>query len=169
MYRAVDRFARLCYLAKQLGICVNLEFPHWTETGDLAETTRVVRAVDRSNAGILVDMLHMGRSRSSLEDLAALPREWLHFAHVCDAERDVPPTLEGIIHTARDERLFPGEGTIDVRGILACLPQDIPYSLEIPRVALTKAVGPEEVALLALRVARSHIDAFDAAVSTSRR
>ena len=67
--------------------------------------------------------------------------------------------MAGIIHTARDERQFPGEGGIDVRGILACLPQDIPYALEIPRVALTKAVGPEEVALLALRVARSHLDA----------
>jgi hypothetical protein len=66
--------------------------------------------------------------------------------------------MAGIIHTARDERQFPGEGGIDVRGILDCLPQDIPYALEIPRVALTKAVGPEEVALLALRVARSHLD-----------
>ena len=66
--------------------------------------------------------------------------------------------MAGIIHTARDERQFPGEGGIDVRSILACLPQDIPYALEIPRVALTKAVGPEEVALLALRVARSHLD-----------
>ena len=71
---------------------------------------------------------------------------------------EVPTTLAGMIHTARDERQFPGEGGIDVRGILACMPQDIPYALEIPRVALTKAVGPEEVALLAIRVARSHLD-----------
>ena len=39
-----------------------------------------------------------------------------------------------IIRTARDERLFPGEGGIDVRGILAAMPSDIPYALEIPRV-----------------------------------
>jgi hypothetical protein len=38
------------------------------------------------------------------------------------------------------------------------MPEDIPYALEIPRVALTRAVGPEEVALLALRVAQSHLD-----------
>ena len=38
------------------------------------------------------------------------------------------------------------------------MPQDIPYALEIPRVALTKAVGPEEVARLAVTVARSHLD-----------
>ncbi len=156
--RKTARFAKLCDLAKPLGIFVSLEFPHWTETGNLAEATRVVRAVNRSNAGILVDMLHFGRSDSSADELAKLPREWFRFAHVCDAAREVPPTMAGIIHTARDERQFPGEGGIDVRGILAALPQDIPYALEIPRAALTRAVGPKEVARLAIRVARSHLD-----------
>ena len=156
--RAVARFARLCDLAKPLSIAVSLEFPHWTETGNLSEAARVVRAVNRSNAGILVDMLHLGRSDSTLDELASLPPEWFRFAHVCDAAREVPPTMAGIIHTARDERQFPGEGGIDVRGILACLPPDIPYALEIPRVALTRAVGPEEVARLAITVARSHLD-----------
>ena len=156
--RAVDRFARLCELAKPFRIVVNLEFPHWTETGDLAEAARVIRRADRDNAGILVDMLHMGRSHSSVDELAALPREWFHFAHVCDAEHHVPDNLGEIIHTARDERLFPGEGTIDVHGILARMPSGIVYSLEIPRTALTKAVGPEEVARLALKVARTHLD-----------
>jgi sugar phosphate isomerase/epimerase len=169
--RATERFARLCDLAKPLGIFVSLEFPHWTETGNLATAAKAVRAVKRSNAGILVDMLHMGRSDSSLKDLAKMPREWFRFAHVCDAAREVPATMEGIIRTARDERQFPGEGGIDVRGILGCMPQDIPYALEIPRVALTRAVGPEEVALLALRVAQSHLDGArtDAAAAAARR
>ena len=156
--RAVDRFARLCDLAQPLGIFVSLEFPHWTETGNLAEAARVVRAVKRANAGILVDMLHMCRSRSSLEELAGLPREWFRFAHICDASREVPPTMEGIIRTARDERLFPGEGECAVLETLACLPEDIPYSLEIPKLTLTRAIGPEEVARLALIAAKSHIE-----------
>ncbi len=83
--RKIARFARLCDLASERDIFVSLEFPHWTETGNLAEAARVVRAVNRSNAGILVDMLHFGRSDSTLEQLAALPREWFRFAHVCDA------------------------------------------------------------------------------------
>ena len=163
--RKTARFARLCDLAKPLGIFVSLEFPHWTETGNLTEAAKVVRAVNRSNAGILVDMLHFGRSDSSIDELAALPREWFRFVHVCDAAKEVPPTMAGIIHTARDERQFPGEGGIDVRGILAAMPQDIPYALEIPRVALTNAVGPEEVARLAVTVARSHLDTRDYAGS----
>ena len=46
--RATARFARLCDLARSRGIFVSLEFPHWTETGTLAEAARVVRAVNRS-------------------------------------------------------------------------------------------------------------------------
>lgn len=156
--RATNRFAALCDMAKAMGIFVSLEFPHWTETGNLSTAVDVILAVNRDNAGILIDMLHFARSNSSLDELAALPRGWFRFAHVCDAPREIPPTLEGVIHTARDERLFPGEGGIDVRGILACMPDEIPYALEIPRVALTRAVGPEEVALLAIRVARSHLE-----------
>ncbi len=166
--RKIARFAKLCDLAKPLGIFVNLEFPHWTETGNLTEAANVVRTVNRTNAGILVDMLHFGRSSSSLDELAALPRSWFRFAHVCDAAKEVPPTLNGIIHTARDERQFPGEGGLDVRGILAALPQDIPYALEIPHAALTNAVGPEEVARLAVAVARSYLDTRDDAQSPAR-
>jgi sugar phosphate isomerase/epimerase len=153
--RATARFARLCDLAKPLGIFVSLEFPHWTETGTLSEAARVVRAVNRSNAGILVDMLHFGRSNSSLDELSQLPREWLRFAHVCDAAKEVPPTLAGIIRTARDERQFPGEGGI--------------YALEIPRVTLTKAVGPEEVARLALVVAKRHLEGAELRAGSSQR
>ncbi|MGE5171249.1 MAG: sugar phosphate isomerase/epimerase family protein [Rudaea sp.] len=156
--RKIDHFARLCDLAKPLGIFVSLEFPHWTETGNLVEAARVLRAASRSNACILIDMLHFARSDSSVDELRTLPREWFRFAHVCDAEKTCPATLEGIVRTARDERLFPGEGTIDVRGILACLPPQIPYSLEIPRNALSRAVGPHETARLALAVSRDQLD-----------
>lgn len=166
--RAVERFARLCDLAKPLDIFVSLEFPHWTETGDLTEAARVVRAVDRPNAGILVDMLHFGRSNSSLDELASLPREWFRFAHLCDAAKEVPPTMQGIIHTARDERQWPGEGSLEVREILARLPQDIPYALEIPHVTLTRALGPEEVARIGLAVAKSFVDGIDFVARSAR-
>jgi sugar phosphate isomerase/epimerase len=156
--RAVERFARLCDLAKPLGIFPSLEFPHWTETGSLSEAVKVLRAANRSNAAILVDMLHFVRSNSSRDELKSLPREWFRFIHVCDAAKELPPTIDGIIHTARDERQFPGEGGLDVKGLLACLPQNVPYALEIPRNTLTKAVGAAEVARLALVVAQSYLD-----------
>ena len=120
--RKIDRFAQLCEMARPLGLTIDLEFPSWTETPDLREATRVLRGANQPNAGILVDLLHFARSGSSVADLRQLPAEWFHFAHVCDAPSAVPTTNEGLIHTARFERLFPGEGGIDVHGILAALP-----------------------------------------------
>jgi sugar phosphate isomerase/epimerase len=156
--RKAERFARLCDFAKPLGIFVSLEFPHWTETGNLSAAAQVVRETKRSNAGILVDMLHFARSHSSYEELESLPREWFTFAHLCDAALEVPPTMAGIIRTARDERQWPGEGGIDVKGILSRLPSHIPYSLEIPHNILTKAVGPAEVARIAILASRAFLD-----------
>ena len=157
--RATERFAEICDLAAPLGLGIDLEFPSWTETPNLAEAVRVLRSVERPNAGILVDTLHFDRSNSSRDVLKTLPRRWFRFAHVCDAPREKPATVDGVIHTARAERLFPGDGGIDVRGILECLPPDIPYALEIPGETLAARVGLAEYARLALLRARQHLEA----------
>jgi 4-hydroxyphenylpyruvate dioxygenase len=162
--RKIDNFGRLCEMARPLGLTIDLEFPSWTETPDLGEATRVLRAADQPNAGILVDLLHFARSGSSVADLRQLPAEWFHFAHVCDAPAAIPRTNEGLIHTARFERLFPGEGGIDVHGILDALPAGIPYALEIPRATLVAQVGAKEHARLAVAAARDHLDVERAGV-----
>lgn len=156
--RKTDHFAELCELARPLGLSLELEFPSWTETRNLAEAVRVLREADQPNAGILVDLLHFARSDSSIEELRGLPDTWFHFAHVCDAPGEIPPTTEEIIHTARFERLPPGEGGIDVHGILDALPSGIPYALEIPRATLVAQVGAKEHARMAISAARRHLD-----------
>ncbi|MEU4425568.1 TIM barrel protein [Actinoplanes sp. NPDC024001] len=157
--RKIDRYAQLCQLAHPLGLTVDLEFPSWTETPDLTEATRVLRAAGQPNAGLLIDLLHFARSGSSVADLRELPAEWFHFAHVCDAPPGVPPAKEDLIHTARFERLYPGEGGIDIDGILAALPPGIPYALEIPRAQLVAQIGAKEHARLAVAAARRRLDA----------
>lgn len=156
--RKTDRFAELCELARPFGLTMDLEFPSWTETPDLGEATRVLRAAGQPNAGILIDLLHFARSDSDVTELRQLPQEWFHFAHVCDAPAEVPSTTEGLIHTARFERLFPGEGGIDAVGILSALPSGIPYALEVPRATLVAQVGAKEHARLAISAARRHLD-----------
>jgi hypothetical protein len=84
------------------------------------------------------------------------PRHWFHFAHVCDAPAQIPTTREELIHTARFERLFPGEGGIDIHGILGALPATIPYALEIPRATLAAQLGEKECARLAIHAARQN-------------
>jgi sugar phosphate isomerase/epimerase/4-hydroxyphenylpyruvate dioxygenase-like putative hemolysin len=156
--RKTDRFAELCQLAAPFGLTVDLEFPSWTETPNLASATSILRAADQPNAGMLIDMLHFARSESSVAELRELPREWFHYAHVCDAPAEIPRTTSELIHTARFERLFPGEGGIDIPDILGALPYGIPFALEIPRAMLVAQVGAKEHARRAIAAARRHLD-----------
>jgi sugar phosphate isomerase/epimerase len=156
--RAIEHYARLCELARPLNLSVDLEFITWTDTADLAAAAAIVGAANQPNGGILVDTLHFCRSGCSLEALRALPRSWFRFAQVCDAPAQAPTTTEGLIHAARNERLFLGDGGLDVRGILDALPQNIPYSLEIPMNTLARTLGPELRAHMALLAARRYLE-----------
>lgn len=157
--RATERFARLCDLAAQHDLTVNLEFPSWTETPDLQSAIDVLTAVDKPNAGILVDTLHFDRSNSSLDTLKKLPAGWFNFLHLCDAPEKHPETVEGIIHTAREERFFPGEGELKLREIIHCLPP-LPYSLEIPNSKLLKVLGAEEYVRRALETTKRYLQSI---------
>jgi sugar phosphate isomerase/epimerase len=152
--RATDRFGRLCDLALDYGLTVDLEFPSWSDTGDLAAAAAVVRGVDRANAGILVDALHFFRSHSSLDDLTTLPRRWFHFIQLCDAPATVPSTVDGVIHAARSARSLPGYGGLPLPDLLDLLPAG-PYSLEVPNDVLRRELGTAEFARLVLTLARA--------------
>ncbi len=80
-----------------------------------------------------------------LADLAALPKEWFRFAHLCDAPAFIPATREGQIEIARGKRLYPGEGAIDIRGIVATLPP-VPLAIELPNTRRAEELGLEEYA-----------------------
>lgn len=151
--RATDRFGRLCDLALDFGLTVDLEFTSWTETADLATAAALVEAVDRANAGVLVDVLHFFRSGSSLDQLASLPPAWLRFVQLCDAPAAAPPTVEGVIHTARAARSLPGYGGLPLRDLLDRLPA-VPFSLEVPNDVLRGELGTTAYARLVLAAAR---------------
>lgn len=147
--RLADGFARLCERLRPVGLTADLEFMPWTAVPDARAAMRVLEAAGRpSNAGILVDALHFARSATTLDDVRAIPREWLHYAQICDAPVRTPDgapfTPEQLIHTARCERLLPGEGEIDLRGLFGALPADLPVSVEVvhlARMALQDADG----------------------------
>jgi sugar phosphate isomerase/epimerase len=156
---AIDCYGQLCDLARPLGLTMDIEFVTFASgSKTLADALDFVRAAKRTNCGILVDTLHFSRSRVTLPELDAIPREWIHFAHLCDAPAEIPTTDEGLIHTAREERLYPGEGAIDIAGILNRLPQ-VPYSIEIAHLARVKEVGYAEHAFRCLDAARKYLAA----------
>jgi sugar phosphate isomerase/epimerase len=152
---AIDSLAELCDLGKKVGLAMNLEFVTWSNVTTLKDATAVCRAVNHENLGVLIDILHFNRSRTKLEELDGLPRGWYHFAHVSDAPKEIPATNEGLIHTAREERLYPGEGGIDIASIVNRLPE-VPYSLEIPNLARVKELGYAEHAWRCLETAKKY-------------
>lgn len=141
--RLIDSFARLCEVAAPYGLSCDLEFMPWTQVPDLASAKDVVGQAGCRNGGVLVDALHFARSRSLPSDLDDLPREWLHYAQLCDGPGDVPTDAAALIHTARCERLLPGEGGIDLAALFRRLPADLPISLEIPNEPRAPIVGAE--------------------------
>ena len=152
---ATDSLAELCDLGRKAGLTMNLEFVTWSNVATLQDAVAVCRAVNRDNLGLLIDVLHFNRSRTRLEELDGLPRRWFHFAHVCDAPKEIPATKEGLIFTGREARLYPGEGTIDIASIVNRLPE-MPYSLEIPNLARVKELGYAEHAWRCLETAKKY-------------
>jgi sugar phosphate isomerase/epimerase len=62
--------------------------------------------------------------------------------------------MDAILAEARGERLFPGEGSIDLFGLLRAVPRDIPLSVEVPTRTLARSVGATERARRALAATR---------------
>lgn len=136
--RLADHLAELCDLAAEYRMNVQLEFVPWMTVASVADAGELVRRAGRLNLGIAIDALHFDRSRGRFQDIAALPPAWFAYMHLCDAPAEWAPDKEALLHTAVKERLFPGEGGIDLIGLLRALPVHIPLALEIPTETLAR-------------------------------
>jgi sugar phosphate isomerase/epimerase len=130
--RLIETFGRLCELAGRYRLRANLEPMPWVDVSNIAKGLRILRGAAKTNSGLLVDAIHFSRARDSLAELKKVPREYLHYAQLCDARPEIPADTQEIIRQARGDRLFPGEGGLDLRGLLGALPADLPLSLEVP-------------------------------------
>lgn len=152
--RLTDSFAKFCRAAAAYGLTADLEFMPWTAVKNAKAALRIVTNAGKSNGRVLVDALHVARSETTLEDIASLPRHLLSYAQLCDAPAGVPATDQELIHTARCARLLPGDGGIDLHGLVHALPDDLPLSLEIPNDQWLPKLGAEEWGRRALAAAR---------------
>ena len=138
--RLVDNFSAFCGLAATLGMTADVEFLTWTGMRSASQAWALVRDAGSANAGVMIDTLHFSRSRCSLSELDEIPDERFHFVQISDAAGPVPETTEGLIFTAREDRLNPGDGDLDLAAILSRLPANIPVSVEIPNSSLAKVM-----------------------------
>ena len=153
--RVTASFASLCEAAMQYGLSADLEFMPQSKVRDVSAAMRVLRAAAQPNASIIVDALHVSRSRSTLDDVALIPRGWLKYAQICDGPAEIPTSLEELNHAARYGRLLPGDGSIDLVGLFATLPADLPISVEVPNELQAPALGAVEWARRALAASRT--------------
>lgn len=153
---AKERFCELCDLAAVYGQQIDLEFVTWSEVKGLLEAESFLEETGRSNAGILVDTLHFARSRVRWEDLEKLPEKWVYCLHICDAPAEIPEDPEALAFTAREARLYPGEGGIDIRRVANTKPWSV-YGIEIPHKERWKNLGYQEYAREALKRTKEYL------------
>ena len=142
--RLADNFGRLCDLAGAYGLAVNLEPMPWVDVSSVAKAKRLIAAAGRRNAAVLVDPIHFFRADNRFEDLAGLSFNYLQF---CDARAERPADDRELMRQAREDRMLPGEGGLDLAGLLRVLPANLPISIELP---LARKLDPEARARLVL-------------------
>jgi sugar phosphate isomerase/epimerase len=147
--RLLANFAAFCDLAANYGMTADLEFLTWTRMRGVAEASALIEAADRGNAGLMIDTLHFSRSACRLEELDAVPPGWFNYLQIADADGEIPTTVEGLIYTAREDRLMPGQGDLDLRGIVGRMPRGLPVAVEIPNSRLAGYMSDDQRALAA--------------------
>jgi len=131
------RFAALCERAASAGIRMCIEFMRFTKVRTLADALAIVRLADQPNAGILPDLLHVVRSGTTLDEIAAVNPALFPYVQWCDgpAEPCGWETRE-LVTDALDDRSIPGEGALPVHEFEQLFADDVPFSLEVRSKAL---------------------------------
>jgi sugar phosphate isomerase/epimerase len=138
--RLADNFALLCELSAEYGIAANFEPMPWATVRTVTDMAAVIEASGRMDAGIVVDAIHFDRSGDDVAAIGRLPTRLWHYMQLCDAPAERPATQEQMLHHARNERLMPGDGSLDLHALVHALPADLPISLEIPMQTLARTM-----------------------------
>jgi len=146
--RLAENFGALCDLAAAHDIAVNLET---MEVSTVAKAKRLLEAAERANAALLVDPIHFFRADNRLDELRGLA---LNYCQFCDATPERPADVAELMRQARTDRRLPGEGGLDLKGLLGALPANLPMALEIP---LANVPDPRERARRSLAATRNFL------------
>ena len=149
--RLIETFARLCDLAARYGLNANLEPMPWVDVSTVTHAKRILEQAGRKNSAVLIDAIHFFRADNRLQDV---PRA-VRYLQLCDAPAERPSDMQEIIRQARSDRLFPGEGELELKGLLRALPAGLPISLEVP---VAQRMAPLERARRALAATKKLLE-----------
>ncbi|MEK4628264.1 MAG: sugar phosphate isomerase/epimerase [Solibacillus sp.] len=154
---AIEQYERLCEIASQYNMSVDLEAVPISSVKTIAGIRHILEQTNASNKGLLVDIHHFHRSREPISELHSIPDEWVHFIHLCDAQLSIPTSEEEMRRILREERLYIGEGGIDIHSIVNALP-NVPMSIETPNLERSNKMKPEQFALNCLQSAKAYFN-----------
>ena len=138
--RLAANFAALAELAHPLGLSLAIEFMPWCDVATLTDAADVIARAGAPNAGILVDAIHFDRARHVPADLRGMDPALFPYMQLCDAPAERPTDAETLLYQARAARMMPGDGGLDLVGLLSALPPGRPIALEVPMLALAQTV-----------------------------
>lgn len=117
---AAAGFSQVCALGAEYGLRVSVEFFPWGGISDLATAWDLVQAAGADNGGIVLDTWHWGRASGGpdFETLRAIPPERIHVVQIDDASAE--PWEDSFQETLR-ARLLPGDGVVDIVGVLRAI------------------------------------------------
>lgn len=117
---AVAGLAALCDLAADRGLAVSFEFLPFTGVPTIRDAVALIDAVDRDNLGLVIDAWHWHRQPGGpdISTLRSVPAERIHLLQLDDvpARAAADPSTETLTM-----RLLPGEGVVDLLGLLNVL------------------------------------------------
>lgn len=135
-----DGLARLAQIGARYGLKMGLEFMPWRGIRTLESALRVIEAA--GVGGVVVDAIHLDRSGATVAQLAALPaHRWAYF-QICDAPAQRPASQEEMVFQARQARMAPGDGGLDLVGMLRTVPRETAVSIEVPLHARPDLLPP---------------------------
>lgn len=159
LQRSADNLAILAAAGRPFGLTMNLEPMPWTQLRNIAAAQALIAASGREDIGILVDALHFWRAGESLAALSSLPAHHLNYMQLCDGAAQRPESEQELIRQARSARNVPGEGGLDLHGLMSALPATLPVSLEVPLDGEQGALPPLQRAQLLFDAAQPYLRA----------
>lgn len=165
--RFEDLFGAYCGMAETRGIRIALEFMPYSEVRSLAAAAGIVGRLGHGNAGLVIDPLHLDRAGEGIADVVKVDSARLFVVQLCDAKPHPGATRDELRDEARTARLYPGEGTLPLHGLLDAIPPDLEIEVETPHPSF-RHLDPAEQALRALAAARKFLDERTSGQAPSR-
>lgn len=156
LHSSLEKFQQLCELAKKYHIMPVIEMLPWSSLSDVQTTHKFFLDANMENSGVLLDLLHLYRTKAEPEEIKKIDNKHLHFVHLCDAKGKGIRNFKGQKFVAREARYPAGRGDIAILSYLDTIHCDV-FSLEIPNERLHRHLGSLKYAEYILQDTKNYL------------